>query len=177
MSSADPSPSQHTSVLLEETLQWLAPQPGMTLVNGTLGGGGHTERMLDAVGPEGRVIALDRDPLPIARAEQRFQGRPLLLCQTNFCDLPEVLSSAGIAKVDGIVLDLGLSSDQLADRQRGFSFQADGPFDLRFNTDEGEPAWRLLNRLSESHLADLIYAYGEERLSRRIAAPARRTAP
>ena len=96
-------------------------------------------------------------------------GLPIKLAQSNFCDLPEVLHTVDIAAVDGILLDLGMSSDQLADADRGFSFDADGPLDLRFDPSEGEPAWRLINRLSAEHLADLIYLYGEERYSRRIA--------
>ena len=89
--------------------------------------------------------------------------------QANFCDLPEVLAELGVGAVDGILLDLGLSSDQLADQERGFSFSSTGPLDLRFDPMQGKPAWRLLERLSAEHLADLIYHYGEERYSRRIA--------
>ena len=89
--------------------------------------------------------------------------------QGNYADLPEILAQLDIASVDAILLDLGLSSDQLADTQRGFSFNTTGRLDLRFNQSEGEPAWKLLNRLSPEHLADLIYQYGEDRLSRRIA--------
>ena len=169
MPHSDPSPTQHVPVLADEVLEWLQAGDGRTIVDGTLGGGGHTERLLDAVGPSGRVIALDRDATAIARAEPRFAGRPLVLCQSNFSDIPEVLDAAGVGTVDGVLLDVGLSSDQLADQERGFSFLSEGPLDLRFNTDEGEPAWRLINRLSEGHLADLIFAFGEERYSRRIA--------
>jgi 16S rRNA (cytosine1402-N4)-methyltransferase len=103
------------------------------------------------------------------RAERQLTGLAVRLVQANFCDLPEILETLGVAAVDGMVLDLGMSSDQLADSGRGFSFDADGPLDLRFDPTEGEPAWRLLNRLSAEHLADLIYHYGEERQSRRIA--------
>jgi 16S rRNA (cytosine1402-N4)-methyltransferase len=89
--------------------------------------------------------------------------------QGNFCDLPEILVELGVEAVDGILLDLGLSSDQLADSERGFSFSATGPLDLRFDPTRGKPAWRMLQRISAEHLADLIYQYGEERYSRRIA--------
>ncbi len=125
--------------------------------------------MAERIAPTGKVVALDRDPAAIERAEVAFADLPVRLVQGNFCDLPEVLQQLGITAVDGILLDLGLSSDQLADAERGFSFTADGPLDLRFDTSTGEPAWRMINRLSAEHLADLIYQYGEERYSRRIA--------
>ncbi len=161
--------SIHIPVLLDEVLQNLEPRPGQVFVDGTLGGGGHTRALLDAVGPGGRVISLDRDPTAIDAATAHFIDLPVAPFQSNFCDLPEVLEELGIEAVDGILLDLGLSSDQLADRERGFSFSSTGPLDPRFNPSEGKPAWRLIERLSAEHLADLIYLYGEERLSRRIA--------
>lgn len=163
------SSTQHIPVLLAEILATLDPQPGQTWVDGTLGGGGHARAMAERVRPQGVVIAVDRDPAAVARAEQELQELPLRIGQANYCDLPEVLSSAGLTQVHGVLLDLGLSSDQLADPHRGFSYEADGPLDLRFDPSGGEPAWRLLERLSVEHLADLIYAYGEERYSRRIA--------
>lgn len=162
-------PSVHVPVLVDEVLDGLDPQPGQTAVDGTLGGGGHTRRLAERVGPDGRVIALDRDPAAIFAAEHTLTGLPVTLVESNFCDLPEVLKQLEIARVSGVLLDLGISSDQLADPARGFSFEADGPLDLRFNPLEGEPASRLINRLSVEHLADLIYGFGEERHSRRIA--------
>jgi len=161
--------SVHVSVLAEEVVHWLAPQPGMVLVDGTLGGGGHARLLAAAVGPTGKVIGIDRDPASIDVAQQELRRLPVRLAQANFCDLPEVLEQLEISQVDGVLLDLGLSSDQLADRSRGFSFSADGPLDLRFNPLAGEPARRLINRLSVEHLMQLISAYGEERYSRRIA--------
>ncbi|MGA2033880.1 MAG: 16S rRNA (cytosine(1402)-N(4))-methyltransferase RsmH [Thermoguttaceae bacterium] len=160
--------SAHMPVLLDEVLQWLAPRAGGVVVDGTLGGGGHARALAERVGPHGRVIALDRDPAAVATARNMI-GLPIEPMHANFCDLPEVLAALAISAVDGIVLDLGLSSDQLADADRGFSFSAAGPLDLRFDPLAGEPAWRLVNRLSAEHLADLIYCYGEERYSRRIA--------
>jgi 16S rRNA (cytosine1402-N4)-methyltransferase len=160
---------EHVPVLLAEVVEWLAPKAGETIVDGTLGAGGHTRAIADAVGERGTVIALDRDPAAVAAAERRLAGLPVKLAQANFSELPEVLREVGVEQVDGIVLDLGLSSDQLADESRGFSFQATGPLDLRFDPTRGEPAARLVNRLSEQHLANLIYDYGEERYSRRIA--------
>ena len=105
----------------------------------------------------------------VAAAEQTLAGLPIKVAQANFCDLPELLRDLGLPAVDGVLLDLGLSSDQLADGTRGFSFDASGPLDLRFDPTQGEPAWQLLERLREQPLADLIYQYGEERFSRRIA--------
>jgi 16S rRNA (cytosine1402-N4)-methyltransferase len=163
-----PAP-RHVSVLLREVVEGLNPQPGGIFVDGTLGGGGHTRAIAERVQPEGKVIALDRDPAAIAVAEQNLAGLPVQFVNENFCDLPEVLPEIGVEKLNGIVLDLGLSSDQLADSTRGFSFDADGPLDLRFNPLLGEPASRLVNRLSAEHLADLIFHFGEERFSRRIA--------
>ncbi len=161
--------SQHQPVLLDEVLHWLSLRPGLTIVDGTLGGGGHTRAIAERIGESGLVIALDRDPAAIERATTAIAGMPVKLAQNNFCDLPEVLNEIGVATVDGILLDLGLSSDQLADAERGFSFNVEGPLDLRFNPAAGEPASRLVNRLSAEHLAELIYRYGEERFSRRIA--------
>jgi 16S rRNA (cytosine1402-N4)-methyltransferase len=169
MQRMEDSISVHVPVLADEVVEWLAPLPGQTVVDGTLGGGGHTRLLAQRVVPGGTVIAIDRDPAAIAAAETRLASLPVKLVEANFCDLPEVLGQLEIAAVDGVVLDLGLSSDQLADRERGFSFDSDGPLDLRFNPMRGDPAFRLLERLSAEHLADLIYQFGEERYSRRIA--------
>jgi 16S rRNA (cytosine1402-N4)-methyltransferase len=159
----------HVSVLLHEVVEWLQPRPGETIVDGTLGGGGHARALAHHVGPAGLVIALDRDRAALDAAGPRLAGLPVRLVQANFRDLPEVLGELRIREVDGVVLDLGLSSDQLADPARGFSFLADGPLDLRFDPTEGEPAWRLVNRLSAEHLSELIFRFGEERCARRIA--------
>ena len=159
----------HVPVLLDEILEWLQPLPGKTLVDGTLGGGGHTRALAQLVAPDGLVIAFDRDPTAIESAAQRLVGLPIKLVEANFAEMPVVLEQLEIPAVDGVVLDLGLSSDQLADRQRGFSFDAEGPLDLRFNPHEGRPVWQLLERIDAEDLANLIYEYGEERLSRRIA--------
>jgi len=155
--------------MLAEVLEGLSPQPGGVFVDGTLGGGGHTLALAERIGPSGMVISLDRDPAAIEAAMAYLAKSPLTPLKANFCDLPEVLAELGVEAVDGILLDLGLSSDQLADLERGFSFSSTGPLDLRFDPLQGKPAWRLLERLSAEHLADLIYQYGEERYSRRIA--------
>ena len=114
-------------------------------------------------------MALDRDPAALAAAERSLAGLPVKLVAASYRELPAVLAQLEIEHVDGILLDLGLSSDQLADAERGFSFDASGPLDLRFDPTSGEPAWRLIERLDANRLADLIYQYGEERHSRRIA--------
>ncbi|MFO0788031.1 MAG: 16S rRNA (cytosine(1402)-N(4))-methyltransferase RsmH [Pirellulales bacterium] len=164
-----PAPTQHVPVMAQEVLDFLQPAAGKKLVDGTLGGGGHTRLLAQAIAPGGLVIALDRDPVAVERAEAELRELPVRALHVNYSDLPEVLEDLEIAGVDGILLDLGLSSDQLADAERGFSFQSDGPLDLRFDPTRGEPAWRLVQRLSAEHLANLIYQYGEERFSRRIA--------
>lgn len=161
--------SVHVPVLAQETLQWLELQPGYIVVDGTAGGGGHTALMLEKVAPSGRVIALDRDPAAVERLRQRFAGCPVTVVHANYCQTHQVLSQLGIQTVDAILLDLGVSSDQLADPTRGFSFQSEGPLDLRFDPTTGQPAWRWLEKVSEKELADTIYRYGEERYSRRIA--------
>jgi 16S rRNA (cytosine1402-N4)-methyltransferase len=147
------------------------------MVDATLGGGGHTRLLAERIatpagttgGGAGLVLSLDRDPAAVARAERTLAGWPVRIVQANFADLPAVLDAASIKTVDGVLLDLGLSSDQLADEQRGFSFTAAGELDLRFDPSAGEPAWRFIQRLPERELADLIYTFGEERYSRRIA--------
>lgn len=164
-----PNSTSHLPVLIEEVLTWLNPTAGQTIVDGTLGGGGHTRRLAERVGSTGHVISLDRDPAAVELAPQRLGRCPVTAVESNYCELPEVLVQLGIDGVDGILLDLGLSSDQLSDDQRGFSFTSSGPLDLRFNTQEGSPAWQLLDHIKERDLADLIYKYGEERFSRRIA--------
>ncbi|MDO4550352.1 MAG: 16S rRNA (cytosine(1402)-N(4))-methyltransferase RsmH [Planctomycetia bacterium] len=159
----------HIPVMLSEILEWLSPRAGQIIVDGTLGGGGHTRELAKKVAPGGVVISLDRDPEAISRAEEMLRGMCVVLVESNFSELPEVLKQLNIPKVDGIMLDLGLSSDQLADNSRGFSFHSEGMLDLRFNPAEGKPAWALLQSLPEKQLADIIYEYGEERFSRRIA--------
>ncbi|NQT16512.1 MAG: 16S rRNA (cytosine(1402)-N(4))-methyltransferase RsmH [Planctomycetes bacterium] len=165
---SDPLPT-HVPVMLDEVVHWLDPRPGGVMVDGTLGGGGHTRALAEGVGPAGRIIAVDRDPAAVEAAERNLAGLPVEVAQANFCELPELLEELEITAVDGVVLDLGMSSDQLADHSRGFSFGAEGTLDLRFDTTRGEPAHRLLRRLSAEHLANLIYRYGQERYSRRIA--------
>ncbi len=164
-----PEPTCHIPVLLDEVLEGLACAPGKIFVDGTLGGGGHTEALAKAVGETGLILAVDLDPAALARCEVRLAGLPVKLAAANYAEIPAVLQDIGVDAVDGILLDLGLSSDQLADAERGFSFQVDGPLDLRFDPESGEAAWELLAHIGEQRLADIIYQYGEERCSRRIA--------
>lgn len=168
-SSSTGSGSEHVPVLLNEVLAHLSPTAGAFVVDGTAGGGGHLRALLQAVQPGGSVLGIDRDPGAIQRLEQELAGQPVKLACTSYSDLPYIMRQQQMPLAAAILLDLGLSSDQLADPERGFSFNIDGPLDLRFNPHAGEPAYRLIQRISAEHLADLIFEYGEERLSRQIA--------
>ncbi|HEY6563390.1 MAG TPA: 16S rRNA (cytosine(1402)-N(4))-methyltransferase RsmH [Pirellulaceae bacterium] len=161
--------SCHIPVMVEEVLEFLRPSPGEILVDGTLGGGGHAYRIAEAVGANGRLIALDRDPQAILRAQAMSPDLPITAIRANFRHIESILEELEVAAVDGILLDLGLSSDQLADEELGFSFQRDAPLDMRFDPEQGVPAWQLLRQCDERQLADWIYEFGEERHSRKIA--------
>lgn len=159
----------HIPVLLDEVLEGMNSQEGDIVIDGTLGGGGHTVELLKRIGPTGRLIGFDRDPAAVDETGSRINQENATFIASNYANIPEYLQELNIESVQSILLDLGLSSDQLADRDRGFSFQSDGPLDLRFNPLAGESAARLVNGLSEKRLANLIYEFGEEKLSRRIA--------
>jgi 16S rRNA (cytosine1402-N4)-methyltransferase len=150
-------------------LRLLAPRPGETWVDCTVGGGGHAALIAAAVRPGGRVIGLDQDPGMLAAAAPRLDGFPVVLVPANFDQLHEVLAGRGIETVDGVFADLGFGSDQVDDPARGLSFKADGPLDMRLNPTAGESAADLVNTLSEGALADVIFEFGEERHSRRVA--------
>lgn len=153
----------------DEVVDGLAAAAGKRLVDGTLGGGGHSSALAERVEPDGWVLGVDLDHEAVDRCSARLAGLPLKVATGNYTEIPEILQTLEVETVDGVLLDLGLSSDQLADDQRGFSFDSQGELDLRFDRTSGEAAWQLLARLGERHLADIIYQYGEERLSRRIA--------
>src|SRR5438876_6160501 len=159
----------HIPVLPAEVLHWLNPQPGQVVVDCTVGGGGHTRLIAERVGPGGRVIGLDQDPAMLELAKPRVAGLPVSLVHAAFDELPDVLRNMGVSAVDAVLADIGVCSDQLDNPARGLTFQTDGPLDMRLDPTRGEPAAALVNRLSERDLADLIYQFGEERFSRRIA--------
>jgi len=173
----------HLPVLVEEVIQMLAPAPGSLHIDTTLGGGGHTERILEAANPDGRLLGLDADPAAVARVEARLRprfGDRLVLRQANFRELATVAPAAGFDAVDGCLFDLGLSSFQLGDRERGFGFRAGGPLDMRFDPGRGVPAAELLATLDTAELTALFRRYGEEPKAPRIAraiVDARRVAP
>ena len=173
----------HIPVLADEVMTMLAPAPGSLQIDATLGGGGHTERILEATDPDGRLLGLDADGAAIARVAGRLYpryGDRLVLRQANFRELATVAPAAGFGQVDGALFDLGLSSYQLADAERGFGFRTGGPLDMRFDTDRGVPAAELLATLDTTELTALFRRYGEEPKAGRIAraiVDARRTAP
>jgi 16S rRNA (cytosine1402-N4)-methyltransferase len=160
----------HRPVLLDEVLTFLDPKEGMILVDGTVGAGGHAAALARRVGPSGRVIGLDRDPDMLALARKATEGLPVTLVHSPYSAMREVLDELEIREVQGVLLDLGLSSDQLAWTSRGFSFAADGPLAMRFDPSSSEPdAAELVNTMPERELAQVFFDYGEERFSRRIA--------
>jgi 16S rRNA (cytosine1402-N4)-methyltransferase len=152
-----------------EVLDALAAAPGQTIVDCTIGGGGHALLIAPRLLPGGQLIGLDQDAAMLDLARPRLAGLPATLVQASFARLPRVLAEMGIEAVDGVLADLGICSDQLDDPGRGFSFSSAGPLDMRMNPEEGEPASDLVHRLNERDLANLIWQYGEERFSRRIA--------
>jgi 16S rRNA (cytosine1402-N4)-methyltransferase len=164
-----PDPPRHVSVLPSEVLGLLEPTPGQVVVDATAGAGGHSRLLAERVAPGGRVIALDQDQAMLDLARPRLEGLPVTLVHANFDRLRQVLDELGLAAVDAVLADLGVCSDQLDAADRGLSFQQEGPLDMRLDPTQGETAGDLLRRLNERDLADLIYRYGEERFSRRIA--------
>ncbi|HLJ11786.1 MAG TPA: 16S rRNA (cytosine(1402)-N(4))-methyltransferase RsmH [Planctomycetaceae bacterium] len=164
----EPAPA-HVPVLLKEVLQILQLHPGQIVVDGTIGAAGHSREILRRIGPQGTLIGLDRDALMLEIAARQLSPFPCHLQQASYAELPQVLAGLNIPAVDCILLDLGLSSDQLADRSRGFSFSSEGPLDLRFDVRQGEPASELVARLGEQELATIFERFGEEPDSRRVA--------
>jgi 16S rRNA (cytosine1402-N4)-methyltransferase len=171
--STSSSAAGHRPVLLAEAVAALQPRPGGRYLDGTFGGGGHTRALLESSAPDGIVLALDADPAAIDRALALRQNpgitERLIPVRANFADLADIARERGVAPLDGILLDLGLSSFQLDQPERGFAFRHEGPLDMRFDPDQGIPASNLVNTLPERELADLIWRYGEEPGSRRIA--------
>jgi len=161
----------HVPVLVDEVLTYLAPRPGAVIVDATVGEGGHAEAILHRIAPAGRLIGLDRDADAVHLAEERLRlfGQNVMLYQANFEDLDQALDAAGVGAVDGVLFDIGVSTRQLFEPSRGFSFDRVGALDMRMDQGQETTAADLVNTLSERELADLIYRYGEERASRKIA--------
>jgi 16S rRNA (cytosine1402-N4)-methyltransferase len=162
---------QHIPVLLHEVVALLQCRPGGVYGDVTVGGGGYTQAILQSSGPDGVVLGLDHDPEAVACARERlhsFHGR-LILRQGNFARAPEIMQELRFGPADGIVADLGVSSLQLDDPARGFSFQQDGPLDMRMDPRRTQSAADLVNFLSERELGELIFTLGEERWAKRIA--------
>jgi len=167
---------EHTPVLLDEVLEQLDPKTGGVYADVTLGGGGHAKAILERSAPDGRLIGTDRDPsaLEAAGAALSDFGDRATLRKARIGDLANVLASLEIENVDGVLADLGVSSVQLDRAERGFSFAKDGPIDMRMDPTEGETALELIGRSDAEELANLIYRYGEEHRSRKIARSLRR---
>lgn len=165
--------TQHVPVMLAEVLQYLQPRPGGHYIDGTLGGGGHTAAILAQSAPDGQVLGIDTDVQALARVQERLaesvsNGR-LVLAHGNFAELARIVNEAGFVSIQGVLLDLGFSSHQMDNPQRGFSFSADGPLDMRLDQSEAVSATDLVNSASERELADIFWRYGEETRSRQIA--------
>ena len=161
---------EHATVMKGEVVRALAPRPGGLYVDATLGGGGHTVALLEAE-PKARVIAFDRDRQAITAATERLApvADRVSFVHSAFSRVGEALAERGVAGVDGLFADLGVSSPQLDDAERGMSFRREGPIDMRMDPESGETALELIDRLSDEELADVIFQYGDERRSRRIA--------
>ncbi len=165
--------SQHVPVMLDEVLKFLSPRAGGLYIDGTLGGGGHTAAILERSTPDGRVLGIDTDAQALSRVRGRLSdfvdsGR-LVLVHSNFAELGRIANETGFTSVQGVLLDLGFSSDQMDNPERGFSFSADGPLDMRLDQSLDTSAADLVNDASEHELADIFWRYGEESRSRQIA--------
>jgi 16S rRNA (cytosine1402-N4)-methyltransferase len=161
----------HLPVMVKEVMVALSPLPGSFHVDATLGGGGHAVRILESTSPDGRLLGIDADPLAVARSRDRLApfGERAIVRQANFEDLGQIAPDAGFAAVHGVLFDLGLSSHQLAEAERGFSFRSEGRLDMRFDPARGRPASDLIADESEESLATIFRTYGEERFANRIA--------
>ncbi len=161
----------HRSVMLEEVLVWLQPKAGGLYFDGTIGAGGHSRAILEANGPAGRIIGLDRDAAAADVARQALLpfGERVVIMQAHYRDAEQIVRDATTRGLDGAILDLGVSSMQVDTAARGFSFMAEGPLDMRMDQREPLTAADLVNRLSERELTRILFEYGEERYARRIA--------
>lgn len=159
----------HVSVLLSESIEGLAVRPDGIYVDGTAGGAGHSRKIAEKLTEGGELIALDRDPDAVEIASERLAGYNARVIRSNYSDMRHVLDSLGIDKVDGVLLDLGVSSHQLDTPERGFSYNYDAPLDMRMSQ-EGISAYDIVNNYTQEQLAKIIFEYGEEKFSRKIAA-------
>ncbi len=166
--SASPGPAVHVPVLLHEAVNALVTRPDGIYVDGTFGRGGHTRAVLALLAPSGRLVAFDKDPQAISVAQEIADTR-FAVCHAGFSAMREELAAMGIEAVDGVLLDLGVSSPQIDTPQRGFSFRFDAPLDMRMDTTRGETAADFLQRADERHIAEVIRDYGEERFAVSIA--------
>lgn len=166
-----PADQRHETVLADEAVRWLGLAEGKTALDGTAGYGGHSERILHAVGKRGRLVGFDRDPAAVQASRERLApfGGAAMIIHDDFKNFDAHLQEARVRGFDAMLLDLGVSSPQIDSAERGFSFRAEGPLDMRMNPTEGHTAADLVNRLPEEKLAELFFSYGEERYSRRIA--------
>jgi 16S rRNA (cytosine1402-N4)-methyltransferase len=167
-----PSTWQHTTVLLAEAIDALVTTPDGVYVDGTYGRGGHARALLARLSPRGRVVAIDRDPQAVAAATagaQRIADARFSIHHARFAQLAPTLAALGLNQIDGLLLDLGVSSPQIDDPARGFSFRFDGPLDMRMDTTCGESAAQFLARADERHIAEVIRDYGEERYAVQVA--------
>lgn len=162
---------KHVSVLLNECIENLNIKPDGIYVDGTLGLGGHSEQILKRL-TTGRLIGIDRDESAIRRTGERLKdySDKMTLVHGNFCDVAQILDELGIAGVDGMLFDLGVSSPQLDESERGFSYMLDAPLDMRMDNTSALSAWNVVNEWPENELAKILFEYGEEKFSRRIAA-------
>ena len=160
----------HEPVLLNETIRILDPKPGEFFIDGTLGGGGHSKAILERVGAAGMLLGTDWDNDAVSRFEKenKSRGKRVLVRNANYRQIPDILKKEKLPHADGLLLDLGFSSDQIESAEKGFSFQYEGPLDMRY-AKEGETAAEVVNGLKEEELADIFWKFGDERFSRQIA--------
>ena len=161
---------KHETVLLDEAVEALDIKKNGVYIDATFGRGGHSAKIIEQLGPDGRMLLIDKDPLAIAYAKEVYEDdKRVFVWQGSFKDFPDALKEIGLQEMDGLLLDLGVSSPQLDDASRGFSFMRDGELDMRMNPDVGFSAAEWLGKAPEEEIANVLYQYGDERLSRRIA--------
>lgn len=161
----------HIPVLMNEVMTYLDPKPGETIVDATAGTAGHSEVIIDRIGAAGVLVDIDRDEESLAQARERLAGRQAVnhFVHGNFCDLDSILKELQIDKIDGILFDLGISTFQLLNPERGFSFQEEGPLDMRLDRASYISAYDLINNLNEDEISSLLWSFGQERWHNRIA--------